>query len=204
MPQRPAFRELSTMPRVIRAARFFWKIPRYTTSQIRADMRFPLLPIDGGRLVRPYTMPGNGCQCHWPNGLRASVGRRARRRHVGGAATVRAQHPFESVGRAAIERPAALAQLADDPPARLGRTVLAELELRPARRDLESHGGQLLERTAVERIVGAERPESALWLIAGKGPDLLSGNGAGIPRRGAVAAQQVRLLARYQPEGGFR
>src|SRR5438094_768168 len=85
MPQRPAFRELSTMPRVIRAARFFWKIPRYTTSQIRADMRFPLLPIDGGRLVRPYTMPGNGCQCHWPNGLRASVGR--------GRAAILGMHP---------------------------------------------------------------------------------------------------------------
>ena len=28
-------------PRVIRAARFFWKMPRYTTSQIRADMRSP-------------------------------------------------------------------------------------------------------------------------------------------------------------------
>src|SRR5437879_835165 len=75
-----------------------------------------------------------------------------------------------------------LAELPDNPPARLGRTVLAELELRPARRDLESHGGQLLERTAVERIVGAERPESTLWLIAGKQPDLLSGNGARIPR----------------------
>ena len=40
----------------------------------------------------------------------------------------------------------------------------------------------MLERTAVERIVGAERPESTLWLIAGKQPDLLSGNGARIPR----------------------
>src|SRR5437867_6164896 len=97
-------------------------------------------------------MPGNGCQCHWPDGLRASVGRWARRRHLGGAATVRAQRPFESVGRAAIERPAALAPLADDPPARLGRTVLAELELRPARRARESHGGELRKRTAVERI----------------------------------------------------
>jgi hypothetical protein len=28
MPQRPAFREESTIPRVTRAARFFWKIPR--------------------------------------------------------------------------------------------------------------------------------------------------------------------------------
>ena len=28
MPHRPAFRDESTIPRVIRAARFFWKIPR--------------------------------------------------------------------------------------------------------------------------------------------------------------------------------
>src|SRR5437773_6150878 len=38
MPQRSALRADKTMPRTMRAARFFWKMPRYTTSQIRADM----------------------------------------------------------------------------------------------------------------------------------------------------------------------
>src|SRR5262249_61172845 len=110
-------------------------------------------------------MPGNGGQGHWPDGLLAWVGRGARSRHVGGTAAVRAQRPLESVGRAAIERPAALAQLADDPPARLGRTVLAELELRPARRDLESHGGEVRQRTAGERIGPAESARSTLSLL---------------------------------------
>jgi hypothetical protein len=30
------------MPRVMREAKFFWKMPRYTTSQIRADIQFLL------------------------------------------------------------------------------------------------------------------------------------------------------------------
>src|SRR5215470_17523324 len=111
-------------------------------------------------------MPYGGCQCYWPSGLWswASVNRAGRAvRRPGLAvipgrgraaipaqcrpavparcrAAVGTQCPREGVGSAAIERPAALAKLADDPPARFGRPVLTELELRPACRDLESHG----------------------------------------------------------------
>src|SRR6266852_5082951 len=51
MPQRSALRADNTMPRTMRAARFFWKMPRYTTSQIRADMG---ASSTSGRLVGPH------------------------------------------------------------------------------------------------------------------------------------------------------
>src|SRR5439155_20753369 len=52
MPQRSDFRADNTMPRTMRAARFFWKMPRYTTSQIRADMGRLLQQWSTGRTAR--------------------------------------------------------------------------------------------------------------------------------------------------------
>src|SRR5215470_1858151 len=41
MPHRPALRADRTMPRQIRAARFFWKMPRYTTSHVKCAIAPP-------------------------------------------------------------------------------------------------------------------------------------------------------------------
>src|SRR5215467_767670 len=41
MPHRPALRAERTMPRQIRAARFFWKMPRYTTSHVKCAIAPP-------------------------------------------------------------------------------------------------------------------------------------------------------------------
>src|SRR5438034_11512990 len=62
MPHRPALRAERTMPRLMRAARFFWKMPRYTTSHVKCAIAPPrdgrrrhALPV--GPLVRPDYLP---------------------------------------------------------------------------------------------------------------------------------------------------
>src|SRR5260370_41073466 len=82
MPHRPALRAESTMPRQMRAARFFWKMPRYTTSQVKCAIPsssnerrcFLSLTCSPGRLVGPYLAPGEeGCQGQTGPGLGVSA-----------------------------------------------------------------------------------------------------------------------------------
>src|SRR5258705_7069173 len=82
MPTRPALRAESTMPRQMRAARFFWKMPRYTTSQVKCAMPsssnerrcFLSLTCGPGRLVGPYLASAEqDCQGQTGSGLGGSA-----------------------------------------------------------------------------------------------------------------------------------
>src|SRR5215470_13824748 len=70
MPHRPAFRAERTMPRQIRAARFFWKMPRYTTSHVKCAIAPPqnLNRLQAPNLNRPQAPSLNQPRALVPNG----------------------------------------------------------------------------------------------------------------------------------------
>src|SRR5499427_8810643 len=75
MPHRPALRADRTMPRQIRAARFFWKMPRYTTSHVKCAIAPPqsLNQPQAPSLNRPQAPSLNRPQAPSSNSPRALV-----------------------------------------------------------------------------------------------------------------------------------
>lgn len=97
--------------------------------------------------------------------------------------------PLETVGGAGIARPAALAQIIDDPRTYLGRTILTQLELHATLSDVEPDGRDVRNRAPVQRLVRGEGPEAALRLVAGEEAHLLRRQERGVLRRTASHAK---------------
>src|SRR6266446_5984051 len=113
MPHRPALRAESTMPRQMRAARFFWKMLRYTTSQVKCAIPsssnerrcFLSLTCGPGRLVGPYLAPGEeGCQGQTGPGLGGSAAAVAPGvgRHLHAVAADRHRAPAAAAGAGGV------------------------------------------------------------------------------------------------------
>src|SRR5437764_12812476 len=165
----------------MRAARFSWKMPRYTTSTVRADIHAP--PSDeatrawSGGPTRRYSLPLGTCQ-----DVLIHPGQEGRK--GGSGPLYRPEHGPERrlhrVGRPRVRRPVALAQLVDDRAALLGRAVLGELELHARALDGEAEGRDVVQRALVHRVVRRDRAEPALGLIAPHQAHLLGGDDRGV------------------------
>src|SRR4030095_3970731 len=165
MPPGADLRAESTMPRAIRAARFFWKMPRYTTSQIRAA----ILSILRGAGLKSALRSGGPTKryCAFPQGCQApKIFRCSAFRQVPGFCGRGPQGPLHSIRGLGVPRATAGPQGFHDSTPGFGRAVLGQLELHPGALHRQMDGGELLEGRTVERIGRDDGPESALGLVA--------------------------------------